>query len=212
MSVSGKDIKENNVRYNVAVIDEVLSFVGKKTRFNYFMSQNIRMQYLINGRCEKSKVKLIEEEIGISPDYLNGKTRFFIPELEREIKKNPDILTQDSYDFVQIQKGSFMGLNGLPRFKGAVGAICEDYKKTNKYIDDEGIDRLLYFLKNNYSSEGYRREGWDGLGEIRRVIEVFNFQQLQKESDKELKLFIKAAEDKITLCKAALIIKMQGKE
>jgi hypothetical protein len=94
--------KQNNVIYNVRVIDEVVENLSKKKVFRA-LSENIRERYKTTGQFENAKIKKLCDETGIEREYFTGDKRFFISGCEEVIAKNPKAV-----DNIDVNIPSFM--------------------------------------------------------------------------------------------------------
>lgn len=190
--------KKNNVRYNVIILDEIIDILKKKKSFKA-LSENTRKRYIKIGQCDNSKVDDLCNKTGIERTCFIGEKRFFIPECEDDINQNPlifdDIYNMDTYNY----------LPNFKNFKKYVEQVVESFKR-NELIVDENLERLIYYVNNKESMEGYIREDFD-IKQLCFILEHIECEKLIESDRGSLEKFVHLASEKIIVAQAALIMK-----
>lgn len=182
--------RQNNVIFNIKVIDEVVENLSKKKAFKA-LSENIRERYKTTGQFESAKIKKLCDETGIEREYFTGDKRFFISECEGVIEKNPQAL--DDIDA------------NIPSFMSFIYTLVEAFKR-GEPIEDENLERMIYYIQKDQSMEGYIRGRFD-LRKFIVMMECIDYDKLVKLDRKILKEFIEFTSEKIILAQAAYITK-----
>lgn len=181
--------RQNNVRYNIRVIGEIVENLKKKSTFK-ILSENIRERFMEKGEFEKSKTKKLCEETGIEEACFTGEKRFLIPCFEEAIAKNPDALG----DIDANIKG----------FMEHITALVESFKR-GELTEDENLERMMHYIHKDQSMSGYTREKIP-LKKLCIMMEYMNNRELLGSDADTIKKFIKLAEEKIIISKAGLIL------
>lgn len=187
--------QQNNVKYNVRIIDEIVDILRKKTSFNDIISKEVRERILSKGVVEKTKINRLCSETKIEKEYFTGEKRFIIPDCEVYIEHDINAL-QD------IDKN-------IPGFMHYVAEMVKTFE-LYEFIEDENLERMIYFIKNDCSMKGYAREKANSdkmkLKKLCIMLESMDNRELIKADTNLLTKFIKLAEEKVIISKAGLIL------
>lgn len=185
---------QNNVRYNIRIISEIVEVLNKKKSFKT-LSENVRDRYMKEGQCEDSKIDRICEATGISRMCLTGEKRFIISECETVIGQNPKFL--DDFNFI-----------GISNLMGSINSAVQAFLR-GELAEDENLERIIHYINNNESMKGYAGVKVD-LAKIIRMMEHVDLDRLMKSNEQAVEEFIKVSSEKIILAKAALITRGKG--
>ncbi len=199
-----KEKKANTIRYNILILDEIVNNLRKETSFREVISKERRYKYIKTGECERTRMETICGDTNIDQGYFTGEVRFSIPQCEKILDDSPHILSE-----IGFNKAGAPVIPGIPGFKAYIDKIVVSFEN-REYIEDENLERLLYYVKSNNSIEGYSRFSEISLANICRALKRLDFQDISKADTATRRRFITLAEEKTILCKAVTILNEPG--
>lgn len=179
--------KEAIVRYNTQVIYWVLCHFGKSSDRAFIISPSVRERIERNGKFDNTKIANFVKQTGIQEACFTGDKKFEI------------------YTSEDLSEGESIKHNGKPS-PVAIDKRIEEYC-ANHILEDENLERLIHYISNGYSIKGYERFKPISLEKICTYLSLFENKKLLEEDTKVLGKFVRLAEEKLVVARAAQLIK-----